>query len=319
MKILVTGHLGYIGWHVMHLLKEQGVEAVGCDIRYYEEATIAPHVDIKSSLLHDFSYIRYGQLEGIDCIIHLAALSNDPSGKLFPELTRKINYYETVAFARKAKDAGVKMFLFSSSCSVYGKTEDLVNEKSPLDPLTEYARCKVDAEDKLIGMSTSKFKVICLRNATAYGWSGCYRTDLVVNNFHSSLKEKGKITINSNGSPIRPIVHCRDIANAFVMLATTAVDLKSDIYNFGENYMNFTVEGIAEFICKDLTQIEYLRLESDSRSYEVDFTNFGYVFPFFKFTLFTDGLQEMNLRLKDIDLSSSRFIRLETLKKLFNK
>ena len=217
MNVFVTGHLGYIGTHVVDLLKEAGHQVTGCDIRLFEgcEYTELPIAD--RELTCDVRNLRVADLEGHDCVMHLAAISNDPMGDLNPDVTFSINRDASVMLAELAKEAGVSRYLFSSSCSVYGKGEKLdLEESDPLNPLTPYAQSKIETEERVRPLADDSFTVSFLRNATAFGHSPMLRIDLVANNLLACAFATGEIRIMSDGSPWRPLCHCRDIARAFL-------------------------------------------------------------------------------------------------------
>ena len=218
MKVLLTGHDGYIGSVMLQRLQAAGHEVVGMDAFFFSD--LPPAVDNTGLLkfqkdVRDFVPTDF---EGVEAVIHLAALSNDPLGQLNPELTFEINHKASVKLASQARAAGVRRFLYASTCSVYGlaSQSELATEESPLRPLTSYAISKVRVEEDLSKLADDTFSPVYLRNATAYGWSPRFRADLVLNNLACWAYATGEIRIMSDGSPWRPIVHVQDIASAFL-------------------------------------------------------------------------------------------------------
>lgn len=244
MKIFVTGHNGYIGPHLVSLLKEAGHSVTGCDINLFEEAKIAELVPPDSELVKDIRDLTVGDLKGHDCIMHLAAISNDPMGDLNPEITYSINREGSINLGELSKAAGVKRFLFSSSCSIYGKgVNNDLDETAAINPLTAYAISKIDVEKKLTEMADENFCPIFLRNSTAYGYSPMFRIDLVVNNLLACAVSKGDIRIMSDGQPWRPLIHCKDIARAFVEFASVPQEkINAKAINIGSNEENYQVK-----------------------------------------------------------------------------
>ena len=243
MKVLVTGHNGYIGPHLVKLLHDAGHTVTGVDLNLFEDCAwdTLPKPDIE--LIKDFRNLSFEELSGHDCVMHLAAISNDPMGDLIEDLTYANNRAGSINLARKAKEAGVKRFLFSGSCSVYGKGETLdLNESANLHPITAYAHSKIDTEIEVSKMADDNFSPAFLRNSTAYGYSPNLRIDLVVNNLLGCALANGNIQIKSDGSPWRPLVHCKDIARAFVAFAEAPKEsIHNMAINIGGNKENYQV------------------------------------------------------------------------------
>ncbi|MBV9018085.1 MAG: SDR family oxidoreductase, partial [Alphaproteobacteria bacterium] len=217
MRVFLTGHRGYIGAHLVRVLKEAGYYVAGCDLDLFEGCGWEPLIAPDRELRRDIRQLTPRDLDGFDCVMHLAAISNDPMGDLDPEITRKINARGSIALARAAKTAGVPRFLLSSSCSIYGAAENRpLDEEDSLNPMSVYAESKIAAEDGIAGLADENFSPVFLRNATAYGDSPMLRIDLVVNNLLGCAVAKGDIRIMSDGAPWRPLIHCKDIARAFV-------------------------------------------------------------------------------------------------------
>ena len=248
MKAFVTGYQGYIGSHVVDLLKQEGHTVIGCDLGVFEGCNWEPVVQPDWQLVKDVRQVEAKDLEGCDCVMHLAAISNDPMGELNAQITFEVNRDASIRLARIAKQTGIPRYLFAGSCSVYGQGDKLdLNETDPLNPLTTYAQSKIETEDAVSHLADDGFTPVFLRNATAYGYSPMLRIDLVVNNLLGSAMAYDEIRIQSDGSPWRPLIHCRDIARAFVALAVapkTAVHNKA--INIGANEENFQVRHIGD-------------------------------------------------------------------------
>jgi len=299
VRILVTGHLGYIGQHVSDLLLREGHHVRGVDIDLFEGcdfyAPVLPH----ESLLRDQFDLRVEDFQGIDAVIHLAGLSNDPMCELDPSLTWRVNHEGSMHVARLAKAAGVERFLFSSSCSIYGKTGDRVlSEDDQLSPITAYGETKISVERGLADMADESFSPVYLRNATAYGSSPRLRLDLVLNNLMAWAHTIHDIRIMSDGTPWRPLVHCRDIARAFVHLAQAPREKVHNVaYNIGRSEENYQVRDIADIVASVISgcTISYTNEGSiDARDYRVDFSKFAETFPNFKYEYsLLDGAKEL--------------------------
>src|SRR5262245_12690779 len=229
MKILVTGHRGYIGVEMVSVLRASGHEVTGLDIGYYDECDFRSPPEDVPSLDVDLRDVTRDHLSGFDAVMHMAALSNDPLGDVNKNITYDINLHASVRLAEAAKAAGVERFLFSSSCSLYGAGGDgLLDENAAFHPVTPYGESKVRVEQELSKMADSSFSPVYLRNATAYGVSRRLRADIVVNNLVGHAITTGKVLLQSDGSPWRPLVHLRDIIQAFEAALTAP---KSAIHN----------------------------------------------------------------------------------------
>jgi nucleoside-diphosphate-sugar epimerase len=285
MKVLVTGHHGYIGSVVAPMLKEAGHEVTGLDTFFYEGCDLLDDALDFPTVRMDLRDVTTDLLEGYEGIVHLAALSNDPLGELDEELTREINFRGTVELARKAREAGVRRFVFASSCSMYGAsgTDELMTEEAPLRPLTAYAESKVRAEEALAELADEDFAPVFLRNATAYGASPRVRLDVVLNNLAAWAFTVGKVMIMSDGTPWRPLVHVRDIgaAAAATLVAPIAV-VRNEAFNVGANDENYRVRELAEIVRETFadSEIEYAEgAGPDPRSYRVDFRKLTETMP----------------------------------------
>ncbi len=217
MRVLVTGHQGYLGTVMVPILQAAGHDVTGLDTGYFADCVLGAAPQDPPGIRADLRDIGSEQLKDFEAIIHLAALSNDPLGSLAPQITFDINHHASVRLARIAKEAGVRRFLYASTCSVYGAAgQDLVNESASLHPLTPYAESKVRVEDDVAAMADDSFSPVFLRNATAFGFSPRLRADIVLNNLVCHAVLTGEVRVLSDGTPWRPLVHARDIATAFL-------------------------------------------------------------------------------------------------------
>jgi nucleoside-diphosphate-sugar epimerase len=330
MKVAVTGHHGFIGSALVPVLLEAGHEVVGLDTFYYEGCDLRPDgLEIESVAL-DVRDVSPQDFEGVDAVVHLAALSNDPLGALSPELTHEINCEGTLRTARSALEAGVERFIFSSSCSMYGASSDgAVAEDAPLKPLTAYAESKVRAEEGLRELAADGFSPVLMRNATAYGVSPRLRLDLVVNNLAAWAFTTGKVRILSDGTPWRPLVHIEDIARATAHFLEAPAELvHGEAFNVGADGENYQVRELAELVERAVEgcEIEYAgEGEPDARSYRVDFGKLARLFPDLELQWTVErGIAELLRAYQQVDLDldtflGDRYIRLKRLERLLEE
>jgi nucleoside-diphosphate-sugar epimerase len=325
MKVLVTGHRGYIGAHLVEVLVQDGHDVTGVDLNLFEgcEWSAVPRPQVERFI--DFRTLSLADLEGFDAVCHLAAISNDPMGDLDESLTSEVNGAGSVDLARKCKQAGVGRFLFSGSCSIYGAGESLdLDESASFKPLSAYARSKVFTEDGILPLADDGFTVAILRNATAYGASPMLRIDLVANNLLGCAVAKGAIRIMSDGSPWRPLVHCRDIARGFAaFVAADREKINGVAVNFGGNAENYQVKDVADAVQGLMPKavVEYTgEVGADPRNYRVNFDMLTRLLPDFRlvYTL-QSGLEELHRQFTDNgftaeDFDGDRYVRLRTLK-----
>jgi len=337
MKILVTGNMGYLGPCVIRQLRSSYPRAfiVGLDTGFFAHCLtgcdILPECRVDLQYFGDVRSAGEEVLEGADAVVHLAAISNDPMGNRFEEVTLDINYRGTVSLAKKAKQIGAKAFVFASSCSMYGFAEDGPRtEKSPLNPLTAYARSKVFAERDLEPLASNKFRVTSLRFSTACGMSDRLRLDLVLNDFVAGAIASKQITVLSDGTPWRPLINVRDMARAIDWairrdLSTGAAFLA---INVGSDEWNYQVKDLAEAVKKVVSGVDVSinkNAPPDKRSYRVSFDLFSKLAPEFQpeADLVTsikglkDGLESCDF--KDTNFRNSKYIRLKVLMDLRNK
>ena len=287
MRILVTGHQGYIGTILTPMLAAEGYDVVGLDTDLYERSTFGESFHEIPNLKKDIRDIEIYDLDGFDAIMHLAGLSNDPLGNLDPELTYEINYTASVRLAKLAKEAGIRRFIFSSSCSNYGSAgENWIDEKGIFNPVTPYAKSKVLVEQEVAKMADSNFSPTFLRNATAYGVSPRLRFDLVLNNLVAWAFTTGRIFLKSDGTPWRPIVHIEDISRAFIAVLKAPLDLvHNEAFNVGRHEDNYQIRDLAQLV-KEIVpncRIEYdTNAGPDKRSYRVDCNKILRTLPDFK-------------------------------------
>ncbi|MEU4979750.1 SDR family oxidoreductase [Streptomyces sp. NPDC021969] len=287
MRVLLTGHQGYLGTVMAPVLTAAGHEVVGLDAGLFADCVLGPAPDDPPGQRVDLRDLTAEHVAGVDAVIHLAALSNDPLGSLAPELTYDINHHASVRLARLARDAGVQRFLYASTCSVYGAAGggELVGEDAPLRPVTPYAESKVRVEDDLHALSDGDFSPVYMRNATAFGFSPRLRADIVLNNLVGHALLSGEVLVLSDGTPWRPLVHAADIARAFAAALVAPREAVHDrAFNIGSEVNNVTVAEIAEEVAAAVSGSKVVvtgETGADPRSYRVDFSRFRAAIPGF--------------------------------------
>ena len=329
MRILMTGHNGYVGSVMARVFVEAGHEVVGLDTEFYRDCTLVPDAVRVPCVRKDLRELEPDDLDGMDAVIHLAALSNDPIGNLNAAWTEEINFLASVRLAELAKAAGVRRFIFSSSCIMYGMSSAaVVDETSPLDPKTEYARSKVKAERAIAALADETFSPTFLRNGTIYGLSPRMRFDTVLNNLVGSAVATGKVVLHGDGSPWRPVAHVQDISRAFLHVLDAPLErVHNQAFNNGEDAMNRQIIELARIVVGTVpgAALECLaRPDADRRTYKTDFGKFARTFPEFRFMWRAeDGARELYEAFRAIGLTNEhftdrRFTRLAWLRHLLD-
>ena len=329
MKVLVTGHEGYIGSVLAPYLADAGHDVVGLDSGLYRGCDFGAEPRRLPGLAIDVRDVVPGDLAGFDAVVHYAALSNDPLGDLDPGLTEAINRDGTLRLARAARDAGVRRFIFASSCSMYGAsgTDEALDENAPLHPLTAYAESKVRSEEGLFALAGPDFAPVSMRNATVFGASPRLRLDIVLNNLAAYAHTTGRITLLSDGTAWRPLVHVRDVAKTALALLDAQEDaICGEAFNVGTDEQNYRVRELAEILAEVTgCEIEIADGSSaDNRSYRVDFTRLAAAFPGLALDWNAErGARELVDAYGDVgmtreDFEGDRYVRLRRLRTLLD-
>lgn len=331
-KILITGNLGYIGTKLTEYLLNNNNYVVGFDSGLFKDCLLCEEIQPQEQILKDIRDVKIEDFGGINTVIYLSAISNDPLGEFDKKITNDINYIGAVEFAKKAKKAGVNKFIFLSSQSMYGisNTEyELDEDNSVKNPLTEYAKTKWKAEQEILSLDSNNFVCVSLRPSTVFGSSPRLRCDIVFNNLLASAFTTNEIIIKSDGSPWRPVIHIKDVYNAI----KATIDAPNEIirgksYNIGIQNGNFTVKEIADVVGKLLpkSKIKFTNEHTDNRTYRVSFKRiFDELNDFYKpeFNLITGGeellefFKKINFSLEDFQGYKTN--RIVCLKKKYNK
>ncbi|MEM9187989.1 MAG: NAD-dependent epimerase/dehydratase family protein [Myxococcota bacterium] len=299
MKILVTGGGGYIGLPLARRLRARNHQVILFDRFYFGRDLLGDLAsdDQVEVVRGDIREIPAGIFQGVECVIDLAGLSNDPSADLDPALTKGINFDGAIRTAKLAKEAGVSRLIYSSSCSVYGQGEGILTEESPRVPVSLYAKMKVRAEDDLLAMRDDNFVVSALRNATLYGLAPRMRFDLVVNIMTLYAYQRNKIFVLGGGKQWRPLVHVEDVARAFqLVLDADAKKIQGEVFNVGSDEQNYQVATIARLVARDVpdTAVEQVPDDPDKRSYRVSFSKIQRVLGFEVEYGVSDGVKEVH-------------------------
>ncbi|HEY7266593.1 MAG TPA: NAD-dependent epimerase/dehydratase family protein [Solirubrobacterales bacterium] len=313
MRVLVTGHNGYVGSVLVPMLTGAGHDVIGLDSDLFADCTFGDPPAGVTSIQADVRDIETEHLDGVDAVIHLAAVCNDPVGDLNPQATYDINHLASVLVAERAKAAGVSRFLFSSSCSLYGKAgEQMLDENAGFAPVTPYGESKVLAERDISALADDAFSPAFLRNATAYGASPRLRVDVVVNNLVGYAHTTGEVLIQSDGTPWRPLVHVEDIARAFLAALEAPRELVHDqAFNVGSSAENYRIRSVAEIVEQVVRGSRASFAEGagpDKRSYQVDCSKIVSTLPAFRprWTV-RRGVEELSAAYAQNDLTFERF------------
>lgn len=315
MRVLVTGTEGYIGIVVPQFLMERGHEVLGVDTGFHRAGWLYGNdvAVMPKTLAKDIRLLDERDLEGVDAIVHMAELSNDPVGQLNPRITYDINHLGSLHLAGLAKQQGIERFVYTSSCSVYGLAEDdMVDELSPTNPQTAYAVCKTLVERDVSLLADDSFSPTFLRNATAYGASPRLRFDIVINNLSGLAWTTGEIRMDSDGTPWRPFVHIRDIATAIACTLDAPREIVHDqIFNVGNSRANYQIRDIAQIVREEFPGCSVTLKDGggpDTRSYRVSFDKINDLLPGFSCAWDAElGVRELRRVFERIDLNSGDF------------
>lgn len=316
MKVFVTGSNGYIGTRLVHFLSAAGHEVLGLDTGYYRDGWLYSDnrrmLDSPRTLNKDLREVTAEDLAGCEAVVHLAELSNDPLGQNNPEVTFKINHLGSVRLAELARKAGIRRFVYTSSCSVYGAgTGDFLDETATTNPQTAYAKCKVLVERDVAPMASAQFSPVFLRNATAFGPSPRMRFDIVINDLCALAWTTKRIGMVSDGSPWRPVVHVDDICNAIVCcLHAPEEAIRGKIFNVGQNSDNYRIRELAQIVAEEFPgcEVSVGPPSGDTRSYRVNFDKIHRELPGFKCNFSArDGVRQLHQMFKRIQMTPETY------------
>jgi nucleoside-diphosphate-sugar epimerase len=327
MKILLTGHDGYVGSVMAPILQAAGHDVVGLDALFFDGCTLGPEPPRPVARRADVRDVQERDLEGFEAVVHLAALSNDPLGNLNPEITYGINHRASVRLAALAKAAGASRFVFASSCSLYGVAgTELLDETAQFNPITPYGVSKVRVEQDVSALADDGFSPTFMRNATAYGFSPRLRVDVVVNNLVGYALTTGKVLIQSDGTPWRPLIHVEDFSRAFLaVLEAPREKVHNQAFNVGRTDENYRIRDLAEIVQASVpgSTVAYANgAGPDPRSYRVDCGKLAETLPTFqpRWTVH-QGAQELvdafrRFGLTEAEFVGGRFLRIRRIQEL---
>lgn len=331
MKVLVTGHNGYIGSVLSGVIRSAGHDVTGMDTYLFDPCTFGPPPPDIRALRVDIRDVQPEHLEGFDAVIHLAALCNDPLGNLNPGGTEQINHLASVRIAKAAKRVGLPRYLFASSCSLYGLagTEDMLTETAAFNPITPYGESKVRVEQEVSKLADDKFSPTFLRNATAYGFSPRLRGDVVVNNLVAAAYTTGEVSVQSDGTPWRPLVHIEDISRAFLAILEAPRPLiHNQAFNVGRTQENYQVRDLAKMVSEVVpgSKVSYaVGGGPDPRCYRVNCDKIAKTLPAFQpqWTV-RKGMEELFAAMKKYGMTREEFLgtryqRIKTIQKLMSE
>lgn len=325
MRVLMTGYDGYVGAVMVPVLTAAGHELVGLDNHYFSGCDFGRYRPDIKTIRADIRDLEPSHLDGIDAVVHLAAVSNDPLGNLNPQSTYDINHKASMQLAKLARDAKVSRFIYSSSCSIYGAASqrDVLDETASFSPVTPYAKSKVMVESDLEAMGDDEFCPVFMRNATVYGASPKLRGDLVVNNLTGWALTTGKVFMKSDGTPWRPLLHVRDMAEAFLaVLEAPRASVFNQAFNVGHDGENYRISQVAEIVKSQVSDsvIEYSEgAGADPRCYRVTFDKLARTLPELKLTWNVEkGVAELikayrTEGLTQEQLEGGKFLRIKTI------